>query len=276
LEPLDSVGKEHLEEEKNYPTFIDNIFYEPKKDYCGIYITVNNEHDQSSNLEGLDKILMNNGVPYQLVVNRSTEASVSCYAVLDLTGKTDARETIEKDIRSLFGQKLVVFEYIHTNIPGVMCNTKSFPLMLEVVGSKIPVTAFTHPFWGYLFGALYDTFGAGGLSIIWMMGRESAEGMRPIKALPLNSQHKLNVALIQLQLLGWGKFEILSAQEKNFNIRVFDNFECLNTKELKGYQSSFMRGMLTGLATLLMDKRGNTVERKCIKNGDPYCEFCFG
>ena len=246
---LGFVEKRSQEDGTSFPAYIDNIFFDPKKEYVGLYICVDVEQDKSISLDSLNKILHERGVQYQLVVNRSTESLISYYAVLNMTGKTTTKETLEKEIRNIFGQKMSVFEYINTNTPGIICNTKSFPLMLEVVGNKIPVTAFIHPFWSYLFGALYDTFGAGGLSIIWMMGRESAEGMRQIKALPLSPQHKMNVAMLQLQLHGWGKFETEGNQEKNFNVKVYDNFECLNTRELKGYQNSFMRGMLTGLAT---------------------------
>jgi predicted hydrocarbon binding protein len=108
-----------------------------------------------------------------------------------------------------------------------------------------------------------------------MMGRESAEAMRSLKALQLNASNKINIAFIQLQILGWGKYEIEIPDNKHINIKIYDNFECMVTKDLKGYQSSFMRGMFTGLAALLLDKKVNCAEKKCIRNGDPHCEFAL-
>jgi predicted hydrocarbon binding protein len=106
-----------------------------------------------------------------------------------------------------------------------------------------------------------------------MMGRESAEAMRSLKALQLSTTNKINIALIQLQILGWGKYELEIPDNKRANIKIYDNFECLATKDLKGYQSSFMRGMFTGLAALLLERKVNCIEKKCIRNGDTHCEF---
>lgn len=257
------------------PSYIDNIFYDPKKDCVGLYLIANIDQTTQGSVDGLTKIFKDKGISYKLLVNRTMGSILSVYAVLDFTGKQNMKEVVEREIRALFNNGIVTLEYGNTNIPGLVCNIKSFPLLLDMIGTIIPVTAFTQPFLSYLFGALYETFGAGGLSIIWMMGRESAEAMRPLKALQITPINKVNTALIQLQILGWGKYEIEVPDNKHTNIKIFDNFECLATKDLKGYQSSFMRGMFTGLASLLLEKKANCIERKCIRNGDPHCEFAL-
>lgn len=259
---------------KNYiPSYIDNIFYDPKKDCVGLYLIANCDESKGCTTEGVTRLFREKGIPYRLIIDKTMGSILSVYAVLDFTGKSNMKEAVEKDIRALFNNGIVTLEYGNTNIPGLVCNIKSFPLLLDMIGTLVPVTAFTHPFLSYLFGSLYDTFGAGGLSIIWMMERESAESMRSLKALQLNPHNKVNVALIQLQLLGWGKYELEMPDNQHTSIKVSDNFECLATKGLKGYQSSFMRGMFTGVASLLLEKKANCVEKKCIRNGDPYCEF---
>lgn len=263
------AGKDYI------PSYIDTIFYDPKKDCLGLYLIANYDPTKQCSVEGLARIFKDKGIPYKLIIDKTLGSILSVYAVLDFTGKPNLKEAVERDIRALFNNGIVTLEYGNTHIPGLVCNIKSFPLLLDVIGTLIPVTGFTHPFLSYVFGALYDTFGAGGLSIIWMMGRESAESMRSLKALQLNTTNKINIALIQLQILGWGKYEIEMPDNKHTNIKIYDNFECLVTKDLKGYQSSFMRGMFTGLAALLLEKKVNCVETKCIRNGDPHCEYAL-
>jgi predicted hydrocarbon binding protein len=258
---------------KYIPSYIDNIFYDPKKDCLGLYLIANCDQAKQCTTDGLTKIFKDKGIPYKLMIDKTMGSILSVYAVLDFTGKQNMKEAVEREVRTLFNNGIITLEYGNTNIPGLVCNIKSFPLLLDLIGTMIPVTAFTHPFISYLFGALYDTFGTGGLSIIWMMGRESAEAMRSLKALQLSTTNKINIALIQLQILGWGKYELEIPDNKRANIKIYDNFECLATKDLKGYQSSFMRGMFTGLAALLLERKVNCIEKKCIRNGDTHCEF---
>lgn len=254
-------------------SYIDTMTFDPKKDCSGLYIGIKCDQSDSCSIDALMKVFRDKGIPYQLVIDKTSSSQHTFYAVLDFTGRSQSRETVEKDLRALIGDKLISFEYINSDIPGLTCNVKSFPLALDIFGSQTLTTAFTHPFLSYMFRAIYETFGAGGLSIIWLSGREAVESMRPIKNLPLDNRQKMKVALMQLQILGWGKFELVEMNDKNCVVRVNENFECLATAGLKGYQSSFMRGVVTGLASMLTDKKGNCVEKKCIRNGDPYCEF---
>ncbi len=55
--------------------------------------------------------------------------------------------------------------------------------------------------------------------------------------------------------------------------RVWDSFECELFKGGNEPSSHFIRGMLAGWASRLLEKEVSAVEVKCIAMGDPYCEF---
>jgi hypothetical protein len=273
LKKPDVENKPSYEKEKYLPTYIDRISFDPKKDFTGLYLTIKCDPQGSCLNETMMGILREKNIPYQLIVDKATASERTFYGVLDFSDKSESKAAIEKEIRAHFGNSLVSLEFTNTNIPGLAYNVKGFPLVLEVIGSPVSVTAFTLPFLSYTFRAIYETFGVGGLSIIWLSGRESIESIRPLKNLALDNRQKIEVALIQLQLLGWGTFELVELSAKNFVVRVYNNFECIATKDLKGYQNSFMRGVMTGLASILADKKGNCVEKRCIRRGDSCCEY---
>jgi len=77
-------------------------------------------------------------------------------------------------------------------------------------------------------------------------------------------------------LMGYGVLKILEWGDGSFVARVYDNFECQALKEIEEAESMMIRGLLAGMVAASWGQSIKGVlpeETKCIKRGDPYCEF---
>ncbi|QOJ79158.1 hypothetical protein IG193_01470 [Infirmifilum lucidum] len=77
-------------------------------------------------------------------------------------------------------------------------------------------------------------------------------------------------------LMGYGVLEILEWSDEKFVARVHDNVECKALAGIEEAESMMIRGMLAGFVAASWGVGMRDVlpsETKCVKRGDPYCEF---
>jgi len=119
---------------------------------------------------------------------------------------------------------------------------------------------------------LYEIFGIGAFSVLWLLGKRA--GIRSaISKRELDPEGSIRETLKELESAGWGIFELNCEGHKTYSIRVYDNFECNATLDLKDYQNSFLRGVLCGIISKIFDKDFRCKETECIKKGDESCRF---
>ncbi len=188
------------------------------------------------------------------------------------------KDEIIKEIKESFGDRLIHIECAETGVPGFIYNIRGFPLIFNFSDRLIPVATLSIETWRTLFQGLIKRFGAGGMTLLWFMGNDAGEGkgldLIKLKG-SLTNVDRIKIALARLQSFGWGVFELVECDEKanKIVIRVKENFEENATKDIKGYQNSFLRGFLVGLMSVLFNSPCRGIETKCVNKGDPYCEF---
>jgi predicted hydrocarbon binding protein len=260
------------------PVHLSDHYYDPERDYCGLYVVAKIELPEFGPTTELLKIFDSKGIVSITITSHQKDLVAYDFVIVDLTGKKHLKKELEKEIKERFGKRLLLFECTDTGIPGFIYNMKGFPLIFNFSDAYLPMAALSTSAWKTLFEGLTKRFGSGGMVIMWFMGNDAGEGKAKV-LLNLNGKltnvERIKIALARLQSFGWGKFELVECDDrgKRVVIRVQDNFEDILTKDLKDYQNSFLRGFLVGLICTLFNKACRGMETKCINKGDPYCEF---
>lgn len=260
------------------PVHLSDHYYDPDKEYCGLYLVSKIELPSFGPTSELIKIFNRRNISLLTINSHRKGDLIYDFIIIDLTGKKRLKEEIRKEILDKFGDRLRLFECIETGIPGFVFNKNGFPLVFNFNDEYTPVAAIGIHAWKTLFEGLIERFGAGGSVIIWFMGMDMGENSaRRVMRLKgsFSCPDRIKISLSRLQSLGWGKFEIAECDEsgKRVVIRVRDNFEELATLDMEDYESNFLRGFLVGLISVLFGKACRGTESKCIKKGDKYCEF---
>jgi len=128
--------------------------------------------------------------------------------------------------------------------------------------------------------ALGKVFKTGASTILFEMGREL--GVNVIGALQKKTKNPIKLASWGLKhgsLLGWGRFEVSTAQLlkmatlRTMKVKVYD---CFVAKAL-GYNGQascdLLRGFFSGACQTLVGGKFSCEETKCLSKGDQYCEF---
>ncbi len=260
------------------PVHLSDHYYEPERDYCGLYIVAKIELPEFGPTTELLKIFDSRGIVLITITSHQKDLVAYDFVIVDLTGKKHMKKELEKEIKERFGKRLLLLECTDSGIPGFIYNMKGFPLIFNFNDAYLPMAAMSTSSWKNLFEGLTRRFGSGGSVIMWFMGNDAGEG-KARRSLnlqgKLSNAERIKMALARLQSFGWGKFELVECddQGKRVVIRVHDNFEDIVTKDIEGYQNSFIRGFFVGFICTLFNRACRGVETKCIKKGDAYCEF---
>jgi predicted hydrocarbon binding protein len=260
------------------PVHLSDHYYDPAREYCGLYIVAKIELPEFGPTTELLKIFDKCGIVLITITSHQKDLVAYDFIIVDLTGKKHMVKELKKEIKKKFGKRLLLFECTNTGIPGFIYNMRGFPLIFNFNDSYLPMAAMSTTVWRSLFEGLMKRFGSGGSVILWFMGNDAGEGKaRSLQNLKgnLSNAERIKIALARLQSFGWGKFELIECddQGKRVVIRVHDNFEDIVTKDIEGYQNSFIRGFLVGFVCTLFNRACRGIETKCINKGDPFCEF---
>jgi hypothetical protein len=88
-------------------------------------------------------------------------------------------------------------------------------------------------------------------------------------------EEKVSIAAAIFTSLGLGRLKILELREEPpyVVVRMHQNIECALGGKWGSTFSQFLKGTLTGVASILFNREMFTRETRCIAQGDPYCEF---
>jgi predicted hydrocarbon binding protein len=260
------------------PVHLSDHYYDPNRDYCGFYVISTIALPSFGPTAELIKVFDERGVILVTITSHHEEGLVKDFVIADLTGRKHLREDLERAIRAKFGKKLIFFESADTGIPGFIYNIRGFPLVFNFSGDYIQSAALSADSWRTLLRGTIQRFGSNGLMILWHMGDDAGENeaklLTRLKSV-MSCPERIKIALARLQSLGWGRFELAECDPdgRRIVIRVYDNFEDTLAMDLENYQSSFLRGYLVGLVSVLFARACRGVEAKCIARGDEFCEF---
>jgi len=259
------------------PVHINDIYYEPEKQFCGLYIAAKiTMPDFDPTLELL-RILNENKICFLSISSHRSEDAVHNFITLDLTDAPELKEEMIKNIKEKFGSRLVYLECADSGVPGLIYNVNGYPVILNISGRPMQVAAMTTSGWKNLVMGMIRRYKGDAMLMLWNMGNDfgEAHGKTLLEIKGLSDRHRIKIGLAVLQALGWGKFELAECDEfgKVVVIRATENFEELITWELLDYENRFLLGFFVGLVSKVFDKACRGTEVKCMKLGDPYCEF---
>lgn len=194
---------------------------------------------------------------------------------IDFTGSDVRPEELAREFMALdFVDKV---EIIRPKFEGFIADDVSFPVML---GGRRAII-FSEP---ALRGFLIDfrkKLGTGGEAMLYHIGREV--GMERARNINQNAERigvkdlrdKLEMGMLLLQCLGYAIPEIVEFSEEPpyLKIRLQNSIECELGRGAGKPFSHYVRGMITGYASELLQRDLLAEETRCIAMGDPYCEF---
>jgi predicted hydrocarbon binding protein len=186
----------------------------------------------------------------------------------------------EKDVKAARLKQLIESSpfVISSNVvegnEGIVVDTIHFPLKLNSGETMILVR---REIFSDMFNRLGEIFGTGGETIVFEEGEATGESdaKRLIQVFGKDLAQQSVPELSNLYLtLGWGRPELVRFNAIPFSatMRLYDSFECTGQKSTKPH-SHFIRGHMTGLITVLFQKKVECIETKCVALGDLFCEF---
>jgi len=113
------------------------------------------------------------------------------------------------------------------------------------------------------------------LTIMYAIGKETGQKIITdvVKRPPNEKSGDFITRVLELQqILGWGRFEILSSEPKRFVFRVYDCAEHMEINNERP-QCNYTAGFLAGICESVYGMDAEASELKCVNRGDPYCEI---
>ena len=142
------------------------------------------------------------------------------------------------------------------------------------VGAGEPYIMFPIAGMADIFEKLIRTFGSGGETILYELGRnfgyDRFELYRPL--LGPEPGTRVGEAAHIFEALGYGASTITQNQDGSIRVVVDDCFECF-TPSVIGRSCSFRRGLAAGSFSALIGREVQCQETKCRSKGDKFCEF---
>ena len=169
--------------------------------------------------------------------------------------------TAIRELRMAGGEEFVVDELL-------------YPIVMSTTGARIML--MTKESFQSMLSAMDEMFGSGASVIAFKQG--SAQGSRyalGLRAIIHGDIRKFIGELAKLYAatgVGVAEFVVMNLDLPRFVVRVTDSIECQG-KESEKHNSQWIRGHLSGAASVALDVKMECNETKCVSVGDPYCEF---
>jgi len=191
---------------------------------------------------------------------------------VDLTEVDTTPQELAEQIRKLPVVSNVVFS--EAQFGDLIIDDLHFPMV--VLGKRsliLQVETFDD-----MFKRLYEAFGSGASVILYEMGVSAGENKarNVIKDYGVSGVEAASIILAERVAHGWGIPKLLEFDEQKpkAKVKVKDLFECVSLKgRSEEARSHFFRGYLTGVFSVIFNKKVTTTEVECIAKGDPSCSF---
>jgi predicted hydrocarbon binding protein len=149
-----------------------------------------------------------------------------------------------------------------------------YPIVMSTTGARIML--MTKDSFQSMLSAMEEMFGSGASVIAFKQG--STQGSRyasGLRAIIHGDIRKFIGELAKLYAatgVGVAEFIVMNLDLPRFVVRVTDSIECQGKKSEK-HNSEWIRGHLSGAASVALGVQLECKETKCVSVGDPYCEF---
>jgi predicted hydrocarbon binding protein len=169
--------------------------------------------------------------------------------------------TLIRELRMSGGEEFVVDELL-------------YPIVMSTTGARIML--MTKESFQSMLSAMDEMFGSGASVIAFKQG--SAQGSKYASGLRTIIQGDIRKFIGELAKLyaatgmGVAEFVVMNLELPHFVVRVADSIECRG-KESEKHNSQWIRGHLSGAASVALDVHMECKETRCVSVGDPYCEF---
>ena len=142
------------------------------------------------------------------------------------------------------------------------------------VGNGEPYIMFPRAGMDDIFEKLVKTFGSGGETILYELGRnfgyDRFELYKPL--LGPEPRTRVDEATHIFEALGYGASTITMNPDGSVRVVVEDCFECATPSEI-GRSCAFRRGLAAGSFAALLEHETRCQETKCRSKGAKFCEF---
>ena len=142
------------------------------------------------------------------------------------------------------------------------------------VGNGEPYIMFPSAGMADIFEKLVKTFGSGGETILYELGRnfgyDRFELYKPL--LGPEPRTRVDEAAHIFEALGYGAANITQNPDGSIRLVVKDCFECTTPSEI-GRSCAFRRGLAAGSFAALLQHETQCKETKCRSKGAEFCEF---
>ena len=169
--------------------------------------------------------------------------------------------TVIRELRLAGGEEFVVDELL-------------YPIVMSTTGARIML--MTKESFQSMLSAMDEMFGSGASVIAYKQG--SAQGSRyasGLRAIIHGDILKFIGELAKLYAatgVGVAEFVVMNFELPRFVVRVADSIECQG-KESGKHNSQWIRGHLSGAASVALGVQMECKETRCVSVGDPFCEF---
>ena len=193
-------------------------------------------------------------------------AMFSCFA--EAIRKSETPE----EIQSLLAMSPWVLESrVSENKNGLLVDTFHTGVQL---GAGEPYIMFPSAGMADIFEKLVRTFGSGGETILFELGRnfgyDRFELYRPL--LGPEPRERVDEAAHIFEAMGYGASTITQNPDGSIHLVVADCFECVTPSEI-GRTCAFRRGLAAGSFAALLGRDVECQETKCRSKGADFCEF---
>jgi predicted hydrocarbon binding protein len=194
---------------------------------------------------------------------------------VDFTDSDVDPDSLAEELKALeFVEKVGV---IKPKVKGFIADEVSFPLLMDDArGVLIDEAALK----GFLVG-FREHLGTGGEAMLYHLGVDSG-GYADLFLQAAGSNALSHAAEVAAPLysglftsLGLGRLKILELREEPpyVVVRMHQNIECALGGKWGSTFSQFLKGTLTGVASILFNREMFTRETRRVAKGDPHCEF---
>jgi len=159
---------------------------------------------------------------------------------------------------------------------GLLVDSFHFPVRLSGERAVIMPTESL----ASIFTRVVGVFGDGSAARVMLSQMGQAAGKTAMRNLleqlgPETVKKELESVIGLYSTSGWGIFDLVSSNidAARADIRVLDNFECVNFKGSSVPRSNFLRGHIAGMFAELVGSRVDVAENKCVAMGDSVCNF---
>ncbi|MEJ5292652.1 MAG: hypothetical protein WHS82_03560 [Candidatus Methanosuratincola sp.] len=205
----------------------------------------------------------------------SGEASDKDSGLVEVSALVRSKNPIDEGVLASSLKRHLGDRLLNAKVIRAPAMSQGFPPVLKINGKERRCLLLNESDLSALFRGMQELFGTGAAVVLYNLGKDM--GVRCYAAsysLVTGERETLELCLRMRQLLGFGRFKILSWEGGvPREVLVEDNIECRLTGNIPGQESALVRGYLEGAISAATEVNVRAVEEQCLRKGDRCCTF---